>query len=957
VTASARRLIVYYAILAAVTVVVVVVVFAAGSDEKTQPAIAGGYDVAPPAAACTGPQVDVSQSGQFVDLRKPDGAVLSHARLQDGRLKGDVSCVGGGERALVATVAVKGVLAGTLGGVPLKAELKRDPPAPGALRPRPPPSIAGKYKLSPRSDCLGGAMELEKAGGSAYEIKGGTGRLVYDNGPIAGRVTCRDKSVRAVTGMAVNRDLTLNVPPGGTATAPEKVAASKQRDFTKLIAAFFLAVVVVMLFARLMGAAVARFRQPRVMGEVLAGILLGPTVFGLLFPDLQRALFPSDVIPLIGVVANLGLIFYMFLVGLELDLSQLRGRLAQTAAISNTGVAIPMLAGIAVALPTYTLVGPPGKGGFTAFALFMGVSMSITAFPVLARILVERRMLRRPVGALALASAAIDDVTAWFLIALATAVATSGGGFDVVRTILLAGAFCLVMGVGVRPLVARVSRAYDEAGRVPVTWITAIFAMVLLAAFTTEEIGIALIFGGFIAGTVMPRHAGLTEDVTHRMEDFVVLLLLPLFFAYTGLKTNVLLLNRSELIVLTLVLLVVAIACKYGGTVLASRVMRLGWRESAVIGALMNTRGLTELIVLNLALEKGVISEALFAALVLMALVTTFMAGPVLNRLDPKNEFGEPVEAELDRAREETAAITPMPIPEQSILVAPQTEAALAQLLAVAVPLATSEPPRELIIARLIEPPRGASVRGGLQTESFMLAGAANELERVRGDLLARGVPARAVAFTSTDVGRDLAKLADREDVDLVLLDGRRPLRGEGVPRGDVGSVLRRAPSDVAVLVAREDAEVAPGPDAPLVVPFGGAEHDWAALELGAWLSSATGAPLRLLGAAGEGEEDASRLLATASLLVQRFVGVAAEPLLAEPGREGLLRAAAGAGLLVIGLSDRWREEGLGPVRHEIAAAAPAPILFVRRGLRPGALAPRTDVTQFTWSHVGAGMP
>ena len=954
-SASARRLIVYYAILAAVTVVVVVVVFAAGSDETTQPAIAGGYDVAPPAARCTGLQMDVTQSGEFVGLRRPDGTVLSKARLRDGRLKGDVTCIGGGERALVATVAVKGVLAGTLGGAPLRAELKRDPPPPGALRPRPPPSIAGKYKLAPRSDCLGGAFELEKAGANAYEIKGGIGRLVYGDGPIAGRVACRDKSVRPVTGQAVNRDLTLTVPAGGTATAPEKVVASKQRDFTELVAAFFLAVVVIMLFARLMGAAVAHFRQPRVMGEVLAGILLGPTVFGLLFPDLQRALFPSDVIPLIGVVANLGLIFYMFLVGLELDLSQLRGRLAQTAAISNTGVAIPMLAGIAVALPTYTLIGPPAKGGFTAFALFMGVSMSITAFPVLARILVERRMLRQPVGALALASAAIDDVSAWFLIALATAVATSGGGFDVVRTILLAGAFCLVMGVGVRPLVARVSRAYDEAGRVPVTWITAIFAMVLLAAFTTEEIGIALIFGGFIAGTVMPRHAGLTEDVTHRMEDFVVLLLLPLFFAYTGLKTNVLLLDRAELVVLTVVLLVVAIVCKFGGSVLASRVVGLGWRESAVIGTLMNTRGLTELIVLNLALEKGVISEALFAALVLMALVTTFMAGPVLNRLDPRNEFGEPVEAELDRARAETAAITPMPIPEQSILVAPQTEAALAQLLAVAVPLATSEPPRELIVARLIEPPRGAAVRGGLQTESFILADASRELERVRGELLERGVPARAVAFTSTDAGRDLAKLADREDVDLVLIDGRRPLRGEGVPRGAVGSVLRRAPSDVAVLVAREDAVVAPGADAPLVVPFGGAEHDWAALELGAWLAASTGAPLQLLGAA-DGEEDASRLLATASLLVQRFVGVGAEPLLAEPGREGLLRAAAGAGLLVVGLSDRWREEGLGPVRHEIAAAAPAPILFVRRGLRPGALAPRTDVTQFTWSHVGAGM-
>ena len=390
---------------------------------------------------------------------------------------------------------------------------------------------------------------------------------------------------------------------------------------------------------------------------------------------------------------------------------------------------------------------------------------------------------------------------------------------------------------------------------------------------------------------------------------------------------------------------------------LASRVVGLGWRESAVIGALMNTRGLTELIVLNLALEKGVISEALFAALVLMALVTTFMAGPVLNRLDPRNEFGEPVEAELDRARAETAAITPMPIPEQSILVAPQTEAALAQLLAVAVPLATSEPPRELIVARLIEPPRGAAVRGGLQTESFILADASRELERVRGELLERGVPARAVAFTSTDAGRDLAKLADREDVDLVLIDGRRPLRGEGVPRGDVGSVLRKAPERRR----RPRRARGRGRRAGRRCAAGRALRRRRARLGGARARRLAGrVDRRAAAAAGrraDGEEDASRLLATASLLVQRFVGVAAEPLLAEPGREGLLRAAAGAGLLVIGLSDRWREEGLGPVRHEIAAAAPAPILFVRRGLRPGALAPRTDVTQFTWSHVGRRDP
>jgi nucleotide-binding universal stress UspA family protein len=200
-------------------------------------------------------------------------------------------------------------------------------------------------------------------------------------------------------------------------------------------------------------------------------------------------------------------------------------------------------------------------------------------------------------------------------------------------------------------------------------------------------------------------------------------------------------------------------------------------------------------------------------------------------------------------------------------------------------------------------------------------------------------------------------RLASGEEIDLVLMDGRRPLLGEGVPRGDVGDVLREAPCDVAVLVAKEGQPVVPGPESSILVPFGGAEHDWAALELGAWIASATGVPLKLLGAAGQTEEGKSptRMLADAGLLVQQFAGVVAEPVVAEKGREGVLETASEAGLLVIGLSDRWRDEGLGPTRSEIARAAPAPVLFVRRGTRPGALAPRDDVTRFSWS--GAGVP
>ncbi|MCA1679230.1 MAG: cation:proton antiporter, partial [Actinobacteria bacterium] len=421
------------------------------------------------------------------------------------------------------------------------------------------------------------------------------------------------------------------------------------------------------------------------------------------------------------------------------------------------------------------------------------------------------------------------------------------------------------------------------------------------------------------------RHAGLTENVTHRVEDFVVILLLPLFFAYTGLKTNLFLLDRAELVLLTAGLLVVAISCKFGGTVLAARVTRMGWRESAVLGTLMNTRGLTELIVLNLALEKGVMSEALFAALVIMALVTTFMTGPLLRLFDPHNELGAPVQEELEEARRASLIDSPLPAPERSVLLAPQSDAATEQLLVLGEPLARSEPPRELILARVIRPPRGAEVRGALQTEDRLLTDTSTRLARFRLELLERRVAARAVAFNSAHPGDDVADLAESEEVDLVLVDGRRPLLGAGVPRGDVGTILSKAPCDVGVLVAREGERVLPGPDAAVVVPFGGADHDWAALELGAWMATATSAPLSLLGAAGQTEEgrDATRLLANASLLLQQFAGVHAER--------------------------------LGATRSAIARAAPAPILFVRRGLRTGALAPADNVTRFSWSSPAMG--
>jgi Kef-type K+ transport system membrane component KefB len=1014
--ARTGRLAVFYVILAVITAVGVIVVINQGKDEKAQPSIAGGYDTtgpnaclgkaAPPTGAPlpptapaqptpAGPAFDVKQSGQFVNFSNIQRTLGGKLRLHTESgpsghlLTGTVDCVNGKELSFRghATPRPSGAITGVLGGAPVAATLKRDPPDPGSPKPRVPGSVASLYKLSPRSTCFGGSMELEGSG-TSYEVKAqsktlGTVSYNKSTGALAGDVGCTRGGKARFRAAAVDRNLNnltlipldaatpVKPAPGAkpTATAKpalttpsglppsgERVTATRQREsFGSLVASFFIAVAIVMLIARLFGILAIRLGQPRVMGEVVAGITLGPTVLGAISPNLQAELFPTDILPAFGVAANLGLIFYLFLVGLEFDTKQLKGRLTQAAAISNASVALPMVLGIAVALPIYELVGPDKK--FVAFALFMGVAMSITAFPVLARILVERRMLKRPVGALALASAAIDDVTAWFLIALATAIAVAGTFGDVLETILLAIAFCVVMGLAVRPLIGRVSTAFDEVGRVPAGWVAAIFAGVLLSAYVTEEIGIAVIFGAFIMGMIMPRNARLTEDVTRRLEDFVVILLLPLFFAYTGLRTNMGLLDRPALWWMTLILIGVAIVGKLFGAAIAARVGGFDWRASAVIGTLMNTRGLTELIVLNLALEKGVISDALFAMLVIMALVTTFMAGPLLRLLDPRNEYGTPVEEELEAARREIAVEFPeLAVPERSILVAPQTDAALPQLLALAEPLARSTPPRELILARVVQPPRSAPVRGGLQTENALLSRTSSEIAETRRRLAAAGIAARGMAFSSGDPGADLVRLAETEEVDLVLIEGSRPILGEGVPLGEVRDVLEEASSDVAVLVAREGDPIEVGPDAPILVPFGGAEHDWSALELGSWLAAQTQAPLKLLGAAGQTEEgrSVSRLLGDASLLVQQTVGITTEPVVAEGGRDGILAAAQDVSLLVIGLSDRWRQEGLGPTRSEIAKAAPAPVLFVRRGTRPGALAPRSDVTRFTWSSPGA---
>ncbi|MTE21005.1 cation:proton antiporter [Streptomyces sp. TRM43335] len=371
-----------------------------------------------------------------------------------------------------------------------------------------------------------------------------------------------------------------------------------------------------------------RIGQPPVVGEIAVGVLLGPSLLGWLWPSAQQWLFPESALPFLDALGNLGLLAFMFLVGLELDPTALRGNSRAAVAISQTSIVLPMALGVLLALGMYGALAPDGVDRLP-FALFIAVSMSITAFPVLARILVDRDEYRTPMGALAMTCAAVDDVTAWCLLAGVVAVATSGSPAGALVTAASAVVFLLLMLCVVRPLLARWAK---RAGRSPDSVVlVALFSALCVSALITEEIGVHALFGAFLLGTVTPRGCPAIERSAGRMRAFVMPVLLPLFFVVNGLRTDLSLLVREPTLWLWfLAVLGVAVLGKWGGGAGAARLAGRPWRDAMSIGALMNCRGLTELVVLNIGLGLGVIGPDLFTVLVLMALVTTTMTTPAL---------------------------------------------------------------------------------------------------------------------------------------------------------------------------------------------------------------------------------------------------------------------------------------------------------------------------------------
>jgi Kef-type K+ transport system membrane component KefB len=400
-----------------------------------------------------------------------------------------------------------------------------------------------------------------------------------------------------------------------------------------------IAMTVIIITARVMGVLFKRFNQPAVIGEVVGGILLGPSLLGRIAPDAAAFILPADAAPFLGILSQLGVILFMFMVGLELDLGVLKTRARTTIAISNAGIIVPFALGAVLARAIYADYAPAGVA-FTPFMLFIGVSMSITAFPVLARILRDRGLQRTPMGSMALTCAAIDDATAWCLLAFVVGVteATTGGA---VITLVLTVIYVTLMLTAGRHIMKRVVPRLDASISVSEQSLTIVLVAVLLSAVTTEYIGVHAIFGAFVFGAIIPHQSAIARHVRDRIEDIVRIMLLPAFFAFTGMRTQVALVEGVNDWVMCLLIIAVATAGKFGGATLAARLSGLGWRDSAALGILMNTRGLVELIVLNIGLDLGVLTPRLFTMLVIMALVTTMLTSPVLMALLRKKPWVE----------------------------------------------------------------------------------------------------------------------------------------------------------------------------------------------------------------------------------------------------------------------------------------------------------------------------
>jgi Kef-type K+ transport system membrane component KefB len=567
----------------------------------------------------------------------------------------------------------------------------------------------------------------------------------------------------------------------------------------------------IILLARLLGAAAKRVGQPPVLGEIIAGILLGPTLFD---GKLTATLFPLALRPPLTAIADIGLVLFMFVVGYEVDLRLIRGRERVAASVSVSSIILPL--GLGSALGVW-LASRHHVHHTLPFVLFVGTAMSVTAFPVLARILTDRGMHRTRVGGLALASAAVDDVLAWCLLAVVVAIAGAGG--DSIR-LVLAPVYAVVMFAVIRPLLRRLGDFYLRQGRLTPTILAAVLVGLLLSSYATDWMGVKFIFGAFIFGIIMPRegYAALRQEILERLEQVSVLVLLPVFFVVSGLSVDLSTIGVSGLVELCLIL-VVAIVGKFGGAFAGARLAGVRGRRAGVLASLMNTRGLTGIVILAVGLQLKILDESLYSLMIVMAIVTTAMAGPLLKAIYPDRYMQRDLD-EADRAMLGTTSA-------HRILVLVEDPATAGPLVDVGASLAASRENSELVLSHLV-PHQGNTrleVGTGMTGELLEMTKTMGKLHALAERGSARGVSAVVQSRFSDDVAGELAGYLAAAEPDTIVL-GPGGSYGDALGGGgmiQLVTVLRRLPESPGGVAVRWER---------------GADGD-AALQVGAQLSVA----------------------------------------------------------------------------------------------------------------------